>query len=61
MPSLRTKTGALFVRCSDEEAQEIRRAAKSERRTLSSFILNVVMNRIDASEKLLRETETDAA
>jgi hypothetical protein len=37
---------ALLVRCSEQEAQTIHEAAKRERRTLSGFILNLVMNRI---------------
>jgi uncharacterized protein (DUF1778 family) len=55
VPTLRTKTGALFVRCSDEEAERIRHAAMSERRTVSGFILNAVLGRIEARDKLLRE------
>jgi len=37
---------AVLVRCSPEEADAIRRAAKRERRSISGFILNAVMNRI---------------
>lgn len=37
---------ALLVRCSQEEAAMIREAAKHERRTISGFILNAVLNRI---------------
>lgn len=58
MAAVRTKTGALLVRCTDEEAERIRQAAKTERRTLSSFILNAVNNRIEAREKLQRETDS---
>ena len=52
-----TKKGALFIRCGEEEAERIRYAAKSERRTLSGYILNAVLNRIDAREKMLREAD----
>jgi hypothetical protein len=57
MPPVGAKVGALFIRCSDEEADEVRRAAIEERRTVSGFILNVVLNRIAAREKLLREAD----
>jgi uncharacterized protein (DUF1778 family) len=42
---------ALLVRCSEEEAQIIRDAAKRERRTLSAFILHTVMSRINNAEE----------
>lgn len=40
------KKTAILVRCTPEEADMIRRAAALERRTLSGFILNSVMNRL---------------
>jgi uncharacterized protein (DUF1778 family) len=43
---------ALLVRCSDKEAEDIRQAAKRERRTLSGFILNAVLNRIANRKKI---------
>ncbi len=43
---------ALLVRCSEEEAASIREAAKRERRTISGFILNAVLNRIANQKKL---------
>ncbi len=55
VPATRLKTGTLLLRCTDEEAEGIRHAAKSEQRTLSGYILNAVLSRIDAKEKLLRE------
>jgi uncharacterized protein (DUF1778 family) len=55
---LRTKSGALFLRCTEDEAKRIREAAKSERRTMSGFVLNTVLNRIAAREKLLAEAKT---
>ena len=42
------KKTAILVRCTPEEADMIRRAAALERRTLSGFILNSVMNRLRA-------------
>lgn len=46
---------ALLVRCSEEEAASIRDAAKRERRTISGFILNAVLNRIANQKKLQQE------
>ncbi len=40
------KKTAILVRCTVEEADVIRKAAAIERRTLSGFILNAVMNRV---------------
>ena len=37
---------ALLVRCTPEEAEAIRRAARRERRSISGFILNAVMSRM---------------
>lgn len=37
---------ALLVRCTGQEAEAIRKAAKRERRSISGFILNAVMNRL---------------
>ncbi len=45
MPESKKKT-AILLRCTPEEAELIRRAAAHERRTLSGFILNAVMNRL---------------
>ena len=43
---------AILVRCTREEADLIRKAAAMERRTLSGFVLNAVMNRIRTREAL---------
>jgi len=48
MPSDRT---ALLIRCSKEEAEKIRAAAKRERRTLSGYVLHAVLNRVTNQEK----------
>jgi uncharacterized protein (DUF1778 family) len=45
---------ALLVRCTKEEAEDIRQTAKAERRTISGFILNAVLHRIQAHRKLNR-------
>lgn len=47
------KKTAILVRCTTEEADLIRRAAAVERRTLSGFILNSVMNRLRSRADLL--------
>lgn len=49
MPKPRT---ALLVRCSEDEAELIREGAKRERRTISGFILNAVLNRIAHQKKI---------
>ena len=56
----RNKKAALFVRCTEEEADRIRGAAKSERRTVSGFVLNAVFSRITLRERLLAEQEMDS-
>ncbi len=52
---MRTKKAALFVRCTEEEAARIHHAAKMERRTVSGYVLNAVMNRIEQRDKVLRD------
>lgn len=42
---------ALLIRCSREEAEMIRDAAKHERRTVSGYVLHAVMNRIANTQK----------
>jgi uncharacterized protein (DUF1778 family) len=51
---MRNKSAAIFIRCSDEDAEKIRNAARAERRTVSGFVLNAVISRIEAREKLLQ-------
>ena len=54
---MRNKAAALFIRCSEEDAEKIRSAAKAERRTVSGYILNAVMSRVDAREKMLQQSD----
>ena len=49
----RNKRAALFVRCTEEEAERIRKAARGERRTVSGYILNAVFNRIEMRDRLM--------
>ena len=42
---------ALLIRCSREEAEKIRSAAKRERRTVSGYVLHAVLNRIANQER----------
>ena len=51
----RIKKAAVFVRCTEEEAERIRHSARAERRTLSGFVLNAVFNRIAMRDRLLAE------
>lgn len=50
---------SLLVRCSQEEAQLIRDAARRERRTLSGYFINTVLQRI-ASRKQVLENMPEA-
>lgn len=43
----------LSFRCSEYEAARIREAAKRERRTVSSYVLNAVMMRISNQQRVL--------
>lgn len=45
---------ALLIHCSREEAETIRHAARVERRTVSGYVVNAVMNRIAMREKMLQ-------
>lgn len=45
---------ALLIYCTREEAEQIKLAAKRERRTISGYVMNAVMNRF-AVEGRLRE------
>jgi uncharacterized protein (DUF1778 family) len=51
---MRAERTALLIRCSREEAEKIRAAAKRERRTLSGYVLNAVLSRITFSEQVRR-------
>ncbi len=52
-----TKKTAILIRCTEEEAQQIRQAAAMERRTLSGYILNAVMNRIKIRSQMIPAPE----
>ncbi len=56
----RIKKAALFVRCTEEEAERVRRTAQAERRTVSGFVLNAVFSRIAMRERLLAEQEAES-
>ncbi|MFZ3214223.1 MAG: hypothetical protein WA188_22180 [Terriglobales bacterium] len=56
----RIKKAAVFVRCTEEEAERIRRTARDERRTLSGFVLNAVFSRIAMRDRLLAEQEAES-
>lgn len=42
---------ALLIRCTVEEAEMIRQAAERERRTISGYVLNAMMQRIAVKTK----------
>jgi uncharacterized protein (DUF1778 family) len=48
---MKTKRAALLIRCTEEEAKQIREAAQHERRTISGYVLHAVMNRIEIQRK----------
>lgn len=52
---------SILIRCSREEAELIRRAARAERRTISGFILNAIMFRLHARTKLFGEPRPKSA
>jgi uncharacterized protein (DUF1778 family) len=56
----RKKNRALFIRCTGDEAETVRKAAKAERRTVSGFVLKAVMNHIDMREKMLQQNTGQA-
>ncbi len=43
---------ALLIYCTREEAEQIRKAAKRERRTISGFVINTVMNRFAIESRI---------
>jgi uncharacterized protein (DUF1778 family) len=43
---------ALLIRCTAEQAAQIRDAAQGERRTLSAYVVNAIMSRIGNREKV---------
>ena len=43
---------ALLIRCTEQEANAIREAAKLQRRTVSAFVLHAVMNRVSVQQRL---------
>ena len=48
---------ALLIRCTNREAELIRKAARAERRTVSGYILNAVLQRIAIREKTKKHFE----
>ena len=47
-----TNRTALLIHCSRQEAEQIRHAARKERRTISGFILNAVLSKFEFEERL---------
>ena len=59
-PDIRT---ALLIRCSKADAETIRQVAKREHRTISGFMMHVVMNYIGNRDSVLQKVreKIDAA
>jgi uncharacterized protein (DUF1778 family) len=53
-----TRRTALLIRCTPQEAEAIRSAAKRERRSISGFVLNAVMNRLANRSAVIQKTAT---
>jgi uncharacterized protein (DUF1778 family) len=45
---------ALLISCSRDEASTIRKLAAAERRTISAYVLNIVMRKVEIEEGMLR-------
>ena len=56
----RKKKTALFIRCTTQEAEIIHEAASRERRTISGFILNSVLNRIGIQRRMRERLHVEA-
>ncbi len=52
---MQDKRAAIYVRCTAEEAEKIRQAAHAERRTISGYILNAALSRIEVRRRLLAD------
>jgi len=46
------KRTALLIYCTSEEAERIRLAAKRDRRTISGYVMNAVMNRLAVESRI---------
>jgi uncharacterized protein (DUF1778 family) len=49
-----THRAAFLIRCSADEATAIRNMAKTERRSMSGYVLNILMRAIAVDQMLLR-------
>jgi len=56
-PAKQRKRLAFLIYCSPEEAEQIRRAAKRERRTITGFFMNAVMARFATEERIKQRKE----
>lgn len=51
------KRTALLIRCTAQEAEAIRTAARRERRSISGFVLNAVMNRMASRAAIMEKVD----
>ena len=49
----------LAIRCTPDEAEAIREAAKRERRTMTAFVLDAVMTRLTYQERSQQRRQPD--
>lgn len=52
---MKNERTALLIRCSVQEANAIRAAAKQERRTVSAHVIGIVMRQIAMRQRLVRK------
>jgi len=57
MERAKPRRTAILVRCTEQEAELIRDAARKERRTISGYIINAVLNRINIRARLATELD----
>ena len=50
----------LLICCTREEADQIRGAAKKERRSISAFVLNAVMTKFAIEERIRKDEKSGA-
>ena len=52
---------ALLIYCTREEGEQIKRAAKSERRTISGYAMNAIMSRLALQQRIEMRKQKELA
>jgi uncharacterized protein (DUF1778 family) len=52
---MKNKRTALLIRCSVEQAERIRLSAKEESRTISAYVLKILMDHIQLKDRVQKE------